>query len=324
VPLKSFLGEQEAMWQGGFFVIKASSRVAVTRRIRACAAVAVAALMVAATPAWSGSIFLTGHDPDFHASSSSGENPAGAQHINQVAIGFVNDPAFNPFVSATSKFLFVESNPVLVPGGHKRGVQGITASGFTAGMDFDLHTAATLGTALDLLGTVYSAIVVASDFGGLLTQAELDILNARAGDIIDFLNAGGGLYAMAESNGGAGLTPNGGHFGFLPFVASSTAFSQTETGITVTAFGASLGLTDADVNGNFSHNIFQGTFGLQIVDVDRFGNTLSLAGRGQVDPGGGIIPEPGTIVLLAWGVAGFAFRRRQASRNPRLHRAAAP
>ena len=47
-----------------------------------------------------GSIFLTGHDPDFHASG-----------INTVAINFVTDPTFNPFATgASKKFLFVESN----------------------------------------------------------------------------------------------------------------------------------------------------------------------------------------------------------------------
>ena len=94
------------------------------------------------------------------------------------------DPAFNPYVaSGVSKFLFVESSPTSVPAGHRRGVNGIIASGYTSGVDFDFHTAATLGTALDLLGTEYSAIVIASDFGGLLSQAELNILNARSGDI---------------------------------------------------------------------------------------------------------------------------------------------
>ena len=35
-------------------------------------------------------IFLTGHDPDFHAFV--GGNAAGAQHINQRAIDFIMDP----------------------------------------------------------------------------------------------------------------------------------------------------------------------------------------------------------------------------------------
>ena len=73
--------------------------------------------------------------------------------------------------------------------------------------------------------------MVASDFGGILRQAELDILNDRKIDIINFLNAGGGLYAMSEGNGGVGLTPGGGHFGFLPFVTSSVNLDASEAGL---------------------------------------------------------------------------------------------
>lgn len=261
-------------------------------------------------------IFLTGHDPDYHASSGAGENPTGAQHLNQVAIEFILDPLFNPFVGMAPKFLFVEA--VMAPvGGHKAGAVGLLNSGYVAGADYDLHGAGTLSAALDLLGEAagYSGIVVASDFGGLLTQNELNILNSRSADIISFLNAGGGLYAMAESNGGAGLTPLGGHFGFLPFVVSSTAFDAAESGNIVTPFGASLGLVASDVNGNFSHNIFQGTFGLNAVDVDPQGNILSLAGRGViVDDGVGQVtpvPEPGSLLLVASGIVAWGAKRRR-------------
>jgi hypothetical protein len=173
-----------------------------------------------------------------------------------------------------------------------------------------------LNAALNGLGSTYAGIVVASDFGGLLTQAELDILNARSTDIIDFLNIdNGGLYAMAESNNGAGLTPGGGHFGYLPFVASSTGLNQSEVGTTVTLFGASLGLTNADVSSNFSHNIFDDTFGLSIVDIDSSQNILSLAGRGIIDPdtGIGVVPVPAAFWLFGTALIGFigVSRRRK-------------
>jgi len=285
------------------------SLTATTLRLAAAVTAAVA-LFGGSGAASAGSIFLTGHDPDFHALV--GGHAAGAQHINQAAITFITDPVFNAFVATAPKFLFVESKGT-IPGGHVQGKSGIVASGYTEGLNFDHHDFTTLDAALNLLGTPlgYSAIVVASDFGGILRQAELDILNARSADIIAFLNAGGGLYAMAESNNGAGLTPGGGHFDFLPFVVSSTSFNQSETGFTVTAFGASLGLLDSDVNGNFSHNIFTSVpAGLLPVDLDADDNVMSVAGRTQLS-----VPEPETLSLLAVALLALGMALRHSQRR---------
>jgi hypothetical protein len=260
-----------------------------------------------AAPADAGAIFLTGHDPDFHAVE--GPNIVGAQNINTAAIDFILDPLFNPFVATAPKFLFVESKGN-IPGGHVQGKTGIVASGFAEGTDFDHHDFSTLDAALDLLGTAggYSGIVVASDFGGILRQAELDILNDRKVDIINFLNAGGGLYAMSEGNGGANLTPGGGHFGFLPFVATAVNFDQTEVGYTVTPFGTSLGLTANDVNGNFSHIVFTSSGPLQVVDRNAAGSVLSIAGRAQVS-----VPEPAMVLLFGLGLLFIARLRSRRS-----------
>ncbi len=257
-------------------------------------------------PVLAGSIVLTGHDPDFHAVF--GE--AGEITFNQSAIQFVMDPAFNSFkAGGVNKFLFVESQ-ISPPGGHVDGLGGLTNSGYTLGIDFDMATAVTLNAALTQLGTTYSALVVASDFGGILTQAELDILNARSPDIISFLNAGGGLYAMAESNTGAGLTPGGGQFGFLPFATTSTAIGYCGP-ISVTPFGASLGFTS--FNTCADHNFFTGTFGLSIVDtIPGTGQIISLAGRGVTTTGGvSAVPEPSSMLLLGSGFVGLIWLRRK-------------
>jgi len=249
-----------------------------------------------------GSVFVTGHDPDFHAHL--GGNAFGARRINQVGVGFIMDPGFNPYVAGgATKFLYVQSR-IAPPGGHIDGKLGIVDSGFVEGVSFDHHDASTLNAALNQLGTVYGGIVVASDFGGILTQAELDILNGRSLDIFNFVNSGGGIYAMSEGNNGAGLTPNGGWFNFVPQFNAAANLNQSENGFTVSALGASLGLTNADVNGNASHNIFTSwNNALAPVDFDAQGNVMTLAGRLR-------IPAPGSALVLALGGVLAARRRR--------------
>ena len=248
----------------------------------------------------SGNFFLTCHDPDFH--SFVGGNALGSRNIINKGVAFIQDPGFNTFVSGgVTKILFVESK-IAPPGGHVNGVTGFVLAGYTNGVDFEHHDATTLNAELNLLGTKYSSIVVASDFGGVLTQAELNILNARSADIVAFLNAGGGIYVMAESNNGAHLTPAGGRFAFLPFVTTSTPIDQSEVGNTVTAFGTSLGLANSDVNGNASHCVFNGLFGLNLVDIDASQRNLSLAGRTlTADVIGGEILSLDTAALLLAG-----------------------
>jgi hypothetical protein len=131
--------------------------------------------------------------------------------------------------------------------------------------DYQVIDGAGLGAVPDMAAflTDFSAIVVASDQGGMLTASELSVLNANSAAIIDFLNAGGGLYAEAESDA-AGLIGAIPRFGFLPFVVSSADFGSSESGNTVTPFGASqFGLANSDVNGNFSHNYFSATGGIE-------------------------------------------------------------
>src|SRR3990172_667193 len=235
---------------GAWFVHRESSpasrRAFVKHYVRLTALAVV--LLGTVVPAWAGSIFLTGHDPDFHAAVGF-FNPLGAQHINQVAIGFVTDPLINPFSVPGSKFLFVESS-ISPPGGHVVGKTGIVASGFTEGTHFDHADASTLGAALDELGTTYDAL----------------------------------------------------------WIASSTQFDEFEVDNTLTAFGASLGLTLSDINGNFSHTIFTGIGPLDVVDFNAAGDILSAAGRPTTIPP---VPEPTTAATLGAALVATVLVRRK-------------
>lgn len=222
-------------------------------------------------------VFVTGHDPDFHAFASDSDM-TGARHIIQRAVAYVTFDKLNPMLLLVTD--------LRDPGaGYIDPRLGMTAAGFT--YDVADYGSGTPGV-LDL-NTVdfnnYDAIVVASDYGGWLRQDELDILNARSAELTDYVNTGNrGIVAFSESGGGDLTTHN--RYGFLPFLVSEVTFHQTEEGFTVTAAGVAMGLTDADVNGNFSHSSFVETGGMDVIDIDAAGRFISLATRKTISTGG--------------------------------------
>ena len=271
-----------------------------------------AAALFVGTPAMAGPIFLTGHDPDFHAQDS-----VGAQNLLRSGLNFVTGGTFDD--GAATKFLWVESR-IATPSGHRIGEDGLGAIGLTLGTNYDRVNAAEFAS-VNL--SDYTAIAVASAFGGLLTRAELDALIARSDDIASYVNAGGGLLALAEcfpcgANllGGA-TAPD--LFGFLPVDVSAIAPSPP---FTVTAEGAAppFNLLNSDVN-DPTHNSFGLIGGLIPLDRDQGNQATTLAGNVRIDDGGFCgedtpcpVPAPAGIVLVAsglLGLAGLSWRRRR-------------
>lgn len=269
-----------------------------------------ASLSVAALSASAGSVFVTGHDPIWHAGNG-GNNAPGATNLARIGIDYARN-------GNTLPFLYVESKTTPIPAGNTRTASFLnTALGYSLA-SYEVVDSADLGAVANFASFLsgYSAIVVASDHGGMLGASELSFLNSHVSDIISFVNAGGGVYAEGESNatGQIGATPR---FGFLPFLVSSADFQASEVSNTVTPFGAGLGLVASDVNGNFSHNFFSSTGGMSAVDLfNGNANTpLTLAFRGQIDTGGVVpgIPEPETyaLMLAGLGLMGAVARRRR-------------
>lgn len=288
-----------------------------------------------------GNILLSNLDADYHAGFEPCAlcfDPTASQDFIRTSVQWVRDGSPKPFLFVSSSIKppfagYFNNDPGQGIDGqrafHIDGERGIKNSGYKPGVDYERHDAQTLAGALMNLSN-YSAIVIGSDFGGILTSQELKILNSFHGTISDYIAGGGGLFAMAQTNDGIGkydpvsglgdpslfdvngvLLPGMGllgaeqKWGFLPIpVFSDSSYGAYDGQAVLTDFGRRVGFTDAMMVGNVSHLYFRPNSGYKVISYTGTGQIANLA----------IVftPEPATLGTIAVGLlaGAVALRRR--------------
>ena len=222
------------------------------RRLSRCAQGLAALTLSAVALAAGGNIVITGHDDDFHGST-------GAMAQISAMVTFARAGAPTP------------SKPVL---SFDHGSE-LTGRLTTLGIPFtNIDPDAGIPAASNFNVATYSAIVVASDTncGGCdNTTTSITNLTGAATAIAAFLNAGGGIVALA------GATDASTYYGFLPASASGGG-TPPSNGFVQTAFGATVGIPA--VNGDQTHNFFNapGTGGVSAA----YGVVETLGAGGQI------------------------------------------
>ncbi len=246
---------------------------------------------------------VTGHDADLHCV----HNTRAQCHWFNVAVAFVRSGAPDP------------SRPVLVldRGALQVGValdHAFPPAGSVPRIVVDPRSPKFASTAIDSAN--FSALVVASDStcGGCGLNdpdgtPDSDALDARQGEIAAFLNAGGGVLALAGANHGDGKPANGADR-YYSFVPVPTGRAAHQTPVTLTAAGAALGFGDSravppigvhdDVNCCQTHNSFAlpppGS-ALRVAEIDGKGFPVTLFSSAPVTDVG-IVSKPPRVAPI--------------------------
>jgi hypothetical protein len=251
------------------------------RRLSRCAHGLVALTFSMTAFGAGGNVVITGHDDDFHASGCSGgagSSPAAAQLAAMVAFARLGAPT--------------PAKPVL---SFDHGTELTTCLTNLAIPFTNIDPDVGVPAASNFNVANFSAMVVASDStcGGCdNTSTSIANLTAASAAIGAFLNAGGGIVALA----GASNAPT--YYGFIPATASGFG-SPPSSGYVQTAYGASISVPA--VNGNPTHNFFNnpGTSGVSsaysVVETLGVGGTAETLGCSACTTGslgGGPSPTP--------------------------------
>jgi hypothetical protein len=262
---------------------------------------AVAVLAFGAGPAMAGNLLVTGHDTDHHCAGTNTGTPGGCHYV-KVAVDFARSGAPDP------------SKPVLVLDNRLNEMEQALDQAFGAGVvprTVMIPRSPQFATAvLDI--NSYSAILVASDntCGGCdlnesSSTPDSDAINARAGDIANYFNSGGGLFVNSGADHGDGNDANGADtfYSFVPIpiggVAVSAPFTLTDAGKALGFQDSTQGVgTNDDINCCPTHNSFQlppAGSALQVAETDSQGSAETLFARGTIQNGQIVAPPPQVV-----------------------------
>jgi hypothetical protein len=258
-------------------------------------------LALGAGPAMAGNLLVTGHDTDHHCAGTNTGTPGGCHYV-KVAVDYARSGAPDP------------TKPVLILDNRLNEMEQALDKAFGSGVvprQVMIPRSPQFATAvLDINN--YSAILVASDntCGGcdlneFNSTPDSDAINARAGDIANFFNSGGGLFVNAGADHGDGNAANGADtfYSFVPIPVGGQAVSAP---FTLTDAGKALGFQDStqgvgtndDINCCPTHNSFQlppAGGALQVAETDSAGFAETLFARGTIENGQIVAPAPQVV-----------------------------